>query len=75
MGINLRDIDRAMPERLLNELDIHIRLQKACGKSMAEHMGRDMHFYGGKSAVFAYHSPDGLIGEGLAGLIGEKVAA
>lgn len=37
-------------------------------------MGRDMHFYGGEGAVFAYHSPDSLIGS-PAGLIGQKVVA
>ena len=42
MRIDLRNIDRAMPQHFLYISDIHIRLQKAGGESMAEHMRRDV---------------------------------
>ena len=42
MRIDLRDIDRTVPQHFLYIPDIHIRFQKAGSKSMAEHMRRDM---------------------------------
>ena len=39
MGINFRDIDRTVSQHFLNITDINIRLQKAGGKCVPEHMG------------------------------------
>lgn len=75
MGIYLGNSDRAMSQHFLNIPDIHIRLQKACGKGMAEHMGCDMQFNGGKFGVFIDHSSDGLVGQCAAVLVCEKAIA
>lgn len=61
MGINLCNINRAVPKHFLDIPDINIRFQKACCKGMAEHVGRDMQIYGGKGGVLVYHPAHGLI--------------
>ena len=75
MRINLRDINRTVPEHFLNVPDIDIRFQQTRGKSVAEHMGRDMQFNCGDRSIFVNHPPDGLVGQSAPGLIGEKMPA
>lgn len=75
VGINFRDIDGTVPKHFLDKPNIHISLQKARGKGVAEHMRSDVHFYGCEGGVLAYHPSDGLIRECLPGLAGEKAMA
>ena len=42
MCVDFRNIDRTMPEHLLDTADIHIRLQQVGGEGMPEHMRRNM---------------------------------
>lgn len=75
MRIDLRHIDGAVPQHLLNIADIHIRVQKACRKGVAEHMRRDVLFNGCQRGIFVYHPAHRLIGECFPGVIDKKIAA
>ena len=61
MRIDFRNINRTMPQHFLNIPDVHIRLQQTCGKSMPEHMRRDMLLDGGESGILIDHPADGLV--------------
>ena len=56
MGIYFCDVNRTVSQHFLNVADIHIRLQKACSKCMAEHVRRYVLVYGGESGIFVDHS-------------------
>lgn len=75
MGIDLRNVDGAVPEHLLDVTYIHVGLQQAGGKGMAEHVGGDMELDGSQGRIFVYHSSDGLVRERPPGLIDEKMVA
>ena len=74
MRIDFRDIDRTVPQHLLDIPYIHISLQQRSGKGMPEHVRGDVLFYAGKSGVFVYHPPDRLVGKYAAVLIDEEMA-
>ena len=61
MCIDFRNINRTMPQYLLNIPDINISLQQACGKGMAEHMRSDMQVNCRKGRIPVDHSADSLI--------------
>ena len=75
MCVDFRDIDRTMSQYFLNIPDIDIGFQQTCGKSMAEHMWRDMQIYCRKGCVLVNHSADSLIRQFSAILICKKVPA
>lgn len=62
MRINLRHVDGAVPQHLLNIADIHIRIQQTGRKGVAEHMRGDVLFDGGQRGIFVDHPAHGLIG-------------
>ncbi len=61
MRIDFRNINRTMPQYLLNIPDINISLQQACDKGMAEYMRSDMQVNRRKGRISVDHSADGLI--------------
>lgn len=61
MCVDLRDIDRAMPQHFLYIPDIHICLQKAGSEGMAEHMRRDMQVNGRQSRIPINHPAHRLV--------------
>ncbi len=42
MSIDFRNVDGAVSQHFLNVADVHIGFQETGGKSMAEHVWRDM---------------------------------
>ena len=75
MRIDFGDVYGAVSQQLLDDTDIHIGVQKAGGKGMAEHVWRNMEVYGSKRGILVYHSAHRLVGKGFTGLIGEKAGA
>ena len=74
MRIDFRDIDRTVPQHLLDIPYVYIRFQQRSGKGMPEHVRGDVLLYAGKSGVFVYHSPDRLVGKYAAILLDEEMA-
>lgn len=75
MRIDLRHIDGTVAQHLLNIADIHIRVQQAGRKGMAEHMGRDVLLDGGEGGVFVDHPAHGLVGERASGVVDKEMPA
>lgn len=75
MGIDFRNVDRAVSQHFLNIADIHIRLQKTCRKGMAEHMRRYVLVYGGKRGIFVDHPAHRLVRQRFPRLVHEKMIA
>lgn len=73
MRINLRHIDGAMPQHLLNIADIHICVQQAGRKGVAEHMRCNVLLNGGKGGVLIDHSAHGLIGKGVSAVVNKEM--
>ena len=73
MGIDFCDVDRAVPQHLLDIADINISLQQTCGKCVSEHVWGDMQVYCCKSGILVDDATYRLIRQGVAILICEEM--
>ena len=60
MRIDFRNINRAMPQYLLNISNIDISLQQTCGEGVAEHVWSDMQVDRREGRIPVNHSADSL---------------